>query len=154
MKLWKKAILSAAIATMAIGCLTGCGGGDKKAEGPKGNPKEITVYMGVVEKQAKVLADEFKKDTGIEVKFVRMSGGETLSRIRAEKQAPKADAWYGGSADSYIVAANEGLLAAYKSPNAEKIPAKSSKTRTAIGRASTRVIWASFATAASSRKRT
>ena len=113
---WKKALMSAAIAALAVGTLSGCGGGDKKGEAPKGNPKEITVYMGVVEKQAKVLADEFKKDTGIEVKFVRMSGGETLSRIRAEKQAPKADAWYGGSADSYIVAANEGLLEAYKSP--------------------------------------
>ena len=119
---WKKALMSAAIAALAVGTLSGCGGGDKKGEAPKGNPKEITVYMGVVEKQAKVLADEFKKDTGIEVKFVRMSGGETLSRIRAEKQAPKADAWYGGSADSYIVAANEGLLEAYKSPNAAKIP--------------------------------
>ena len=110
---WKKALMSAAIAALAVGTLSGCGGGDKKGEAPKGNPKEITVYMGVVEKQAKVLADEFKKDTGIEVKFVRMSGGETLSRIRAEKQAPKADAWYGGSADSYIVAANEGLLEAF-----------------------------------------
>lgn len=47
------------------------------------------MYMGVVEQAAKVVASEFEKDTGIKVKFVRMSGGETLSRIRAEKIIPR-----------------------------------------------------------------
>lgn len=77
--------------------------------------------MGVVEQSAKVVASEFEKDTGIKVNFVRMSGGETLSRIRAEKNNPQASVWYGGSADSFIMAKKEGLLEAYKSPNAEKI---------------------------------
>ena len=105
----------------------GCGGGDKKADdkkaAPKGNDKELVMYMGIVEQAAKVVASEFEKDTGIKVKFVRMSGGETLSRIRAEKNNPQASLWYGGSADSFIMAKKEGLLEAYKSPNAEKIKA-------------------------------
>lgn len=111
----KTIVLGATVAFIA-----GCGGGaDKSAD----TEKEVTVYMGVVEQSAKVIAEEFEKDTGIKVKFVRMSGGETLSRIRAEKNNPQASVWYGGSADSYIMAKNEGLLEAYKSPNAAKIPA-------------------------------
>lgn len=117
-KVWKKALSTAMVAT-ALFALAGCGN-DKPAEGKV--EKEVTVYMGVVEQSAKVIAAEFEKDTGIKVKFVRMSGGETLSRIRAEKNNPQASVWYGGSADSYIMAQKEGLLEAYKSPNAAKIP--------------------------------
>lgn len=100
--IWKKAALAVLAGAMAFS-FTGCGG-EKKAEAPaaKKESKEITVYMGVVEQSAKVVASEFEKDTGIKVNFVRMSGGETLSRIRAEKNNPQASVWYGGSADSFI----------------------------------------------------
>ena len=121
---WKKAAALAAMAALTVS-FAGCGGGDKKAE-KKADPKagkELVMYMGIVEQAAKVVASEFEKDTGIKVKFVRMSGGETLSRIRAEKNNPQASLWYGGSADSFIMAKKEGLLEAYKSPNAEKIKA-------------------------------
>lgn len=86
--------------------------------------KEVTIYMGVVEQSARVIAQDFEKDTGIKVNFVRMSGGETLSRIRAEKNNPHASVWYGGSADSFIMAKKEGLLESYTSPNAAKIKAE------------------------------
>ncbi|MDY6030076.1 MAG: ABC transporter substrate-binding protein [Acidaminococcaceae bacterium] len=120
--MWKKTAAFMAAAALAV-TAAGCMGGDKAA---KEEPveKEVTVYMGVVEQAAKVIAEEFEKDTGIKVKFVRMSGGETLSRIRAEKNNPQASVWYGGSADSYIMAKKEGLLEAYKSANAEKIKAE------------------------------
>lgn len=102
--IWKKAAIAVLAGAMAFS-FTGCGG-EKKAEAPaaKKESKEITVYMGVVEQSAKVVASEFEKDTGIKVNFVRMSGGETLSRIRAEKNNPQASVWYGGSADSFIMA--------------------------------------------------
>ena len=111
------------IGALALG-LAGCSGSGKDAgkSAGKENAKHLTMYIGTVEQQALVLSKEFEKDTGIKVDFVRMSGGETLSRIRAEKTNPKASVWYGGSADSYIVAAKEGLLEKYKSPNAAKIP--------------------------------
>ena len=119
--MWKKASVLLATAALSV-AMVGCGGGEKKAEKKDAPPeKEITMYMGVVEQAAKVVAAEFEKDTGIKVKFVRMSGGETLSRIRAEKNKPQASVWYGGSADSFIMAKKEGLLEAYKSPVAAKI---------------------------------
>ena len=79
------------------------------------------MYIGVVEQQALVIAKEFEKESGIKVNFVRMSGGETLGRIRAEKQSPKASVWYGGPADSFIAAKKEGLLEPYKSKNSAGI---------------------------------
>lgn len=80
------------------------------------------MYIGVVEEQALKIAQEFEKDTGIKVNFVRMSGGEILSRIRAEKDAPKASIWYGGPSDSFVAAKKENLLQPYISGNAKIIP--------------------------------
>ncbi len=95
--------------------------GKEKEETSKEKPKKLTMYIGVVEEQALRIAQEFEKETGIKVEFVRMSGGEILSRVRAEKDAPKASVWYGGPADSFVAAKSENLLQPYKSPNAEKI---------------------------------
>ncbi len=87
--------------------LAGCGGAPAKPTAPQ-KPKELTMYIGVVEQQALVIAKEFEKDSGIKVNFVRMSGGETLGRIRAEKQSPKASVWYGGPAPTASVWSRPG----------------------------------------------
>lgn len=94
------------------------------AEPAAETPERLTMYIGVVEEQALKIAQEFEKASGIKVDFVRMSGGEILSRIRAEKENPKASIWYGGPADSFVAAKDEGLLQPYVSPNSESIDAK------------------------------
>ena len=111
------------VAVMLTLSLAGCGGGSPQKTAEPKKPKELTMYIGVVEQQALVIAKEFEKSSGIKVNFVRMSGGETLGRIRAEKQSPKASVWYGGPADSFIAAKKEGLLEPYKSKNAAGIAA-------------------------------
>jgi iron(III) transport system substrate-binding protein len=115
----KKGIVLMLIALVAIGMAFAQGSPETatKTEGPK----QLTMYIGVVEEQAMKIAEEFEKATGIKVSFVRMSAGEILGRIRAEKASPKASVWYGGSADSFIAAKGEGLLQPYVSPNAVKI---------------------------------
>lgn len=55
---------------------------------------------------------------GIIVNWVRMSSGESLTRLRNEAANPQFDVWWGGPIDSYIAAAQEGLLEPYDSPNA------------------------------------
>ncbi len=57
----------------------------------------------------------------ITVNFVRMSSGESLTRLRNERDNPQFDIWWGGPVDSFIAAAEEGLLEPYESPNAAKI---------------------------------
>ena len=61
---------------------------------------------------------EFEKaNPDITVNFVRMSSGESLTRLRNEKENPQFDIWWGGPVDSFVAAAQEGLLEAYDSPN-------------------------------------
>lgn len=57
----------------------------------------------------------------ITVNFVRMSSGESLTRLRNEKDNPQFDIWWGGPIDSFIAAKQDGLLEAYESPNAANI---------------------------------
>jgi iron(III) transport system substrate-binding protein len=51
------------------------------------------------------------------VEFVRLSSGESLTRLRNERANPQFDIWWGGPIDSFIAAKQEGLLEAYDSPN-------------------------------------
>jgi iron(III) transport system substrate-binding protein len=55
---------------------------------------------------------------GVIVNFLRMSSGESLTRVRNEAANPQFDVWWGGPVDSFIAAAQEGLLEPYESPNA------------------------------------
>lgn len=68
-----------------------------------------------------VIAQEFEKATGIKVEFLTMSSGEVLARLHAEKANPQTDVWFGGGSDAFIQAKEEGLIVAYKSPNAENV---------------------------------
>lgn len=70
---------------------------------------------------------EFEKlNPTITVNFVRMSSGESLTRLRNEKDNPQFDIWWGGPIDSFVAAKGEGLLEAYNSPNLANLrdPAK------------------------------
>ena len=61
---------------------------------------------------------EFEKPLpAFPVNFVRMSGGESLTRLRNEKENPQFDIWWGGPIDSFVAAKQEGLLEPYDSPN-------------------------------------
>ncbi|MBI3732451.1 MAG: ABC transporter substrate-binding protein [Chloroflexi bacterium] len=52
---------------------------------------------------------------GVTVNFIRLSSGESLTRLRNEKANPQFDIWWGGPADSFIAAKQEGLLEPYNS---------------------------------------
>jgi iron(III) transport system substrate-binding protein len=55
---------------------------------------------------------------GVQINWIRMSSGEALTRLRNEAANPQFDVWWGGPIDSYIAAAQEGLIEPYDSPNA------------------------------------
>ena len=122
---WKAlaACVLAGMTLLAAGC--GGGGGDKAkqqaASGQNLKGAKLVMYVSFHEDTAKDLADEFKKETGADVSFIRLPTGEALARIQAEKDAPKADIWLGGTTDAHEKAKTEGLTEAYKSPNAKMI---------------------------------
>ena len=104
--------------------ITSCSN-SKKDEKANKDVKEQKVLKVVAAYGGKEkIFQKFTEETGIKVEFIDMSSGEVLSRIKAENGSPMADVWFGGGTDSFIAAKNAGLLEAYKSKEAEKIPDK------------------------------
>jgi len=57
---------------------------------------------------------EFPRATGIALDYLRLSSGEALARLRAERQSPIFDVWFGGTGDPHFVAAAEGITEFYR----------------------------------------
>ncbi|HQR09702.1 MAG TPA: ABC transporter substrate-binding protein [Casimicrobiaceae bacterium] len=63
------------------------------------------------------MANGFEKSTGTKVSVIQKATGEMFAQIRAERANPKGDIWWAGPADSYLQAADDGLLEEYRSAN-------------------------------------
>ena len=96
------------VITLLVG-LAGCG--------PQPASTELNVLCTPQEEWCQGMKQEFEEEFGITVNYVRMSSGEALARLRAEKDNPQFDIWWGGPIDSFVAAKAEGLLEAYDSPN-------------------------------------
>jgi iron(III) transport system substrate-binding protein len=66
-------------------------------------------------------AQTFTRDTGIAVAVSRKPTGEFYAQIRAERDNPKGDVWYGGTFDSFLQGAAERLFAPYRSPRVDEL---------------------------------
>lgn len=88
------------------------------ATGEDENSEQLTLtfYGAVQEDHVDMLGKQFEKETGIKTNFVRMSSGEILARLKAEKNNMSASVWYGGPIDTMVAAKEEGLIEPYKSP--------------------------------------
>jgi iron(III) transport system substrate-binding protein len=76
--------------------------------------KTLHVYTAFDVDEAKIYIEAFGKSyPDIDVKWVRMSAGEVLARVRAEAKNPQASIWFAGPSTSHIAAAAEGLLEPY-----------------------------------------
>lgn len=84
----------------------------------------VNVYTTLEEPLARVLFAEFEKDTGIKVNWVRLSTGEVLARMEAEKNNPQASIWVGGVGVFHVEAKLKGLTTPYKAPYSQFIDAK------------------------------
>ncbi len=76
----------------------------------------LTLYCSVQEEWCRPMAANFERETGIKVNMTRKSSGETYAQIKAEARNPRGDVWWGGTGDPHLQAAEEGLLAEYRSP--------------------------------------
>ena len=59
---------------------------------------------------------------GVDVQFLDMGSREILERVRAERNRPQADLWWGAAHTTFQTAAEENLLAPYKPTWADKVP--------------------------------
>ncbi|HEY8530679.1 MAG TPA: hypothetical protein VIL08_00355, partial [Limnochorda sp.] len=66
--------------------------------------QKVTVYTTLFEPTARLVFAEFEKDTGIRVEWVRLSSGEAVARLDAERNNPQASIWFGGVGLNHIEA--------------------------------------------------
>jgi iron(III) transport system substrate-binding protein len=86
-------------------------------QAPEIKDKELNLLCTPQEEYCQGMKQEFEAKYGITVNYVRMSAGEALARLQAEKDNPTFDIWWGGPVDSFIAAKKENLLEPYNSPN-------------------------------------
>ncbi len=97
MKRWHIAVLAIA--------LSGCSKDDRTV---------LTVYSPHGKDLLGYFETEFEKvNPTIDVQWVDMGSQEVLDRIRAEKENPQADLWFGAPAEAFDRATKEGLLLPY-----------------------------------------
>jgi len=81
----------------------------------------ITGEKGFSNDAKEKIFEEFTKKTGIKVEFLDISSGEVLSKLNAQNGKIGADVWFGGGADSFIVAGGKGYLENYVSPEEKEM---------------------------------
>ena len=112
-------LLAAALALSlaACGSTPASTGGSDAASGGDAAPAsggEVVVYSPNSDTEVNAVIPAFEEATGIKVNALRLSAGEMLTRVAAEKDNPQASLMFGGSTDNYIAASSQGLLEAYQ----------------------------------------
>ena len=77
---------------------------------------KLTVYCSVQNVLCEKVTQAFSKKYNVDAQFVRNSTGVVLGKIKAEKENPQADFWFGGTIEPHLQAAELGLLESYRSP--------------------------------------
>jgi len=77
---------------------------------------QLVVYCGVDEEWCRGMTTAFERNTGIKVAMTRKSAGEIYAQLKAERDNPRGDIWWGGTGDPHLQAAEEGLTVDYQSP--------------------------------------
>jgi len=85
--------------------------------------EQVVVYTPFPEITAKELKRAFEEKTGIRVVMVKEGTTKVRGRLRAEKDRPIADVWYGGGGIiPFMAAAEEDLLETYRPKGYEDLP--------------------------------
>lgn len=78
--------------------------------------RSLVVYCSHDPDACELAAQTFTRESGIAVAITRKPTGEFYAQLRAERENPKADVWYGGTLDPFLQGAAEGLFAEHRSP--------------------------------------
>lgn len=84
----------------------------------------LKAYTTLEEPLAKALFEQFEKETSIHVEWVRLTTGEAVARLEAERDKPQASIWVGGVGTGHIDAKNKGLTTTFNSYVAQTVPDK------------------------------
>jgi len=106
----------------AGGCVGGALLASSRLQAQSG--KKLTLYMGPPEATCAALVQAFEAKTGVKSTSLRLSAGEAVNRVRAERNSPQASVVYGIGLPSMMTLKADGLLQSYVPAAAADIPAK------------------------------
>lgn len=112
MSIKRGSLFSLALLILAL-LLVACGGAQESTE--------LNLLCVPQEEWCEGMKQEFEAEFGITVNYVRMSTGEALARLEAERDNPQFDIMWGGPVDTYISGVQKGLFQQYESPNADDL---------------------------------
>ena len=88
--------------------------------------RKLLIYTPHGQVQLKDFIARYKQlHSDVDVQFLDMGSREILERVRAERNRPQADLWWGAAHTTFQTAAEENLLATYRPSWADKVPASS-----------------------------
>ncbi|MCC6277998.1 MAG: ABC transporter substrate-binding protein [Oligoflexia bacterium] len=76
--------------------------------------QSLTIYTVMEQDEVPTYLEPFEKRENVKIKFVRLSAGETIARMEAEKKNPQATVWFGGPHPEFHIAKRKGLLSPYQ----------------------------------------
>jgi iron(III) transport system substrate-binding protein len=92
------------------------------------NSATVTVYTSLDQVFSEPVLREYEKNTGVEVRAVYdVEASKTtglVNRLIAEKRRPRADVFWNSEVGQTLVLKENGVLAPYRSPAADDIPAQ------------------------------
>lgn len=111
---------------LLFACVLLCAGGCQSSSEEAKDSGSVTVYCSVDTAFAEPIVRAFERSSGIRVYLVTdTEAGKTtglLTRIKAERDRPRADVWWSSEVFSTLELAAAGLLAEYRPPSAADIP--------------------------------
>src|SRR5687767_15900246 len=85
--------------------------------------RRLLIYTPHGQAQLKDFIERYKQShSDVDVQFLDMGSREILERIRAERNRPQADLWWGAAHTTFQTAAEENLLATYRPTWADAVP--------------------------------
>ncbi len=106
-------LLIVAIASTLLSC----------GRGSNSTAKKLLIYTPHGQDLLREMIGRYKSQyPDVDVQFLDMGSREILERVRAERNRPQADLWWGAAHTTFQTAAEENLLSAYKPSWADIVP--------------------------------
>src|SRR4051794_10022112 len=88
------------------------------------SPNKLLIYTPHGQDMLRDFVAQYKtQHPGLSVEVIDMGSREILERVRAERNRPQADLWWGAAHITFQTAAEENLLVPYRPSWADKVPA-------------------------------
>lgn len=85
------------------------------SDGASAQTRRLNVVCSVQIEWCELIKNEYQKVSGVRMAMIHRSSIDALAMLLSERNHPRTDAWFGGTGDPHLQAAEQGLTLEYKS---------------------------------------